>query len=1483
MDVVVEHRLPGRLRVAIEGIRNEPVRALQLESRLAQIDGVLTGRCSARTGRALVCFDPRIISESQIVQDIGAWLTRRPDVAVPAAAVAAAIESSRIPMDALMPRAAALPVTDTNPYLVPAVASSGLLAVLAVKRLLVGRSALATAPWTLWASAAVAIASGYPALRDSAEQLIRTRKASPDLWLGLVALGFAAIRENIVALSAITALHIAMYRRHAVLAAPEDTVSSPELARHSQRMGRLSLWLTPATLLFTRSPLRALAVALAANPRPALLAHKYRWAQAEREAWDQHLLTHTPGGLSALAVANTIVFADDEIVRSGDFDWQIHPVSDHSDKGKVLALAASLVKANAEHPWRPSLLQRARAQRRTLHAAFDVTQETEGIRGRVQGYDMMLGTRRYIQQRGVDDTTVLMAQRRLQRQGYEAQVLVVDQQPVAVLACRREISPIWQQTLETWANAGYQTVALRHRGPLADHLGSWTPDQLQGHVETGATSIWIGRGQPPLSHPRLIPVHMDDASRLPETLAFCRTRTRFVSSETRTVRLWNLLAVTLALAAPVSAPFLAIAGDVVAMYLLAAQHWRTRSARARPRQAMQRTAAEAIESFHAMSAAAVMRKFDTGPKGLTLHQITERQALWGSNVLVPPSAPPAWRLFIQQFRELSTLILLGTAILSFMTGERFSALCMLCILILNAAVATWQEKRSTAVILALKTDEPLTSTVIRDGREHMVSTTDLVPGDIVLLAAGDKVPADIRIAESWGLETSEAMLTGESLPVMKQATTLTEQTALADRDNLLYMGTAITRGRCKGVVVAIGAQTQIGTLESLVNTREEKPTFLQTRVTQISKRFVVGAFVAASVVAVTGFMRGMPPMSLLISSVTLAASAIPEGLPLTITVALTAGILQMTRRRAVVKKLDHLESLGRVTVICCDKTGTLTRNEMTVKELVTVGQRLPMSNRSALRHPDTAQLLTIGVLCNNAQLDASGQPSTGDPMEAALLAAAAQAGMQANAWKRQREIPFDASTRSMSVVCEEHEQTNVVCEDGARPLRCSVFTKGACEIILTKCTHYLQDGVPHPLSTEVEDRIRNENVQLANQALRVLAFAYRDVAADENPMEATDENLVFVGLMGMLDPPRDGVFDSIQRARRLGIRPIMITGDHPLTARAIGHELSIFCTGDQILTGLDIDRMTPDMLDREVVNTTVFARVSPQHKLQIVQAFQRIGEVVAMTGDGVNDAPAMHSADVSIAMGSKGTDITKGAAGIVLLEDHFHSIVDGVIRGRAIIGNIRRAMGCLLAGNLAEVIVTAVSIVIGLPMPLIPLQILLMNILTDAVPAMVLATGSQTDVPDQPYRDVIDAALYKTVVIRGCVLGLGAVAVFASALAAGMSLPLAQTMTYASLVVGQLILTAAWRQYEQVRKVRLHTDRVLLGASIGSWLALAATIYVPALRAVFATVPLRLHHWGIVLVVTGALAWCSQWWISRSVPVRIVPSPSVVPTFAQSM
>ena len=693
---------------------------------------------------------------------------------------------------------------------------------------------------------------------------------------------------------------------------------------------------------------------------------------------------------------------------------------------------------------------------------------------------------------------------------------------------------------------------------------------------------------------------------------------------------------------------------------------------------------------------------------------------------------------------------------------------------------------------------------------------------------------------------------------------------------MLYMGTHITRGKCLAIVVQTGKNTEMGHLLALLSEDEDHTTPLQKQVTAISKKFMKGALVVGAIVFITGLLRGIPITEMVTTSVALTASAIPEGLPIIITFALTAGIFRMANKKALVRKLSALETLGRTTVICSDKTGTLTKNEMTVKRIVTIDKEFDVTgdgynpegtiiglNQGKIVSEEVDQLLKISLHCNDSGLyQEDGRWNVkGDPTEGALLTLAAKSGLlkeNYSHWKRAGEIPFDSASGKMSVVCHEGEH-----ED-----QCIVMSKGSVEKLLQHCTHYQKDGQIYPLTEKIRRQMMEKNDTLASQALRVLGFGYRELEKFNGKMEDVDQSLIFVGMVGMIDPPKPEVEKSIREAVELGIRPVMITGDHPLTALSIAKQIGIYNDNKKVVTGQELDRLADEELKAIIDDIAIFARVTPEHKLRIVTVLQEKGHIVAMTGDGVNDSPAIKKADVGIAMGQTGTQVTKETADMVLKEDHFGSIVDGVKEGRTIIGNIRKAIGCLLSGNLAEILASSVAVMAGMPLPIVPVQILLMNMLTDALPAMILAINPGKKTKETKRQEIIDSTLYKQVITRGAILGVGSLGLFMWNLRMGMPVAAAQTVAFATLVAGQLIQTFSWRQAGSGESINdLKKDRFLIGALGISWLSLLSVIYIPPLAGIFKTVALPLWNWGPILLVAMASALLakpvSKLWISR--------------------
>ena len=875
-------------------------------------------------------------------------------------------------------------------------------------------------------------------------------------------------------------------------------------------------------------------------------------------------------------------------------------------------------------------------------------------------------------------------------------------------------------------------------------------------------------------------------------------------------------------------------------------------------------------AWHAESIDEILARFSINQQeGLHAGQVEILKNQFGPNQLQTRERTPFSLTLFEQFKEFTTIILLGAALLSISTGGFVDGIAMGSILVVNAFIGALQEQKAERVVESLNQFQPPTCRVLREGQEIEVSGIELVPGDIVSFEAGDRIPADIRIIQAWNLEVNEAALTGESFPVEKIADEIELDSPLAERKNMLFMGTDVTRGKAIGVVVKTGMQTEIGHLMSLIKTGEKGMTPLQEKVTAISKTFCKGAVVAGVVVFIIGLIRGLPALEMITTSITLAASAIPQGLPIVITIALSAGVFRMLEKNVLIRKLSSLETLGRTTVICSDKTGTLTKNEMTVKAINTlagdwtvagngyepVGEVFDKGkgrNVEDLQDTDLERLIQIGVLCNDSVLEQTDKTWNvkGDPTEGALLSLGAKFGKTKATltnWTRYHEVPFDSGRGTMSVACKEEEQNK----------DCYLFTKGSIEAILGRSGFYQKRGDIYPLTDEVKHKIIEQNERYATQALRVLAFAYRSVETDE--MEPDENELIYVGMVGMIDPPKPEVEKSIRDAFRLGVKPVMITGDHPITAVSIGRQLGIGGDLEQVITGPDLDQLTDSQLIERIKQVSIFARVTPEQKLRIVTAYQALGHFVVMTGDGVNDCPAIKQADVGVSMGITGTDVTKETADMVLKEDDFTSIVDGIKEGRTIIGNIRKAIGCLLTGNLAEILVTSVAVILGLPIPLVPIQILLMNLLTDAIPATVLAVNPGNKRKLTKQQDIVDKSLLQKISTRGILLAAGAVGLFAYSLSIGTPLIVAQTMAFATLVAGQLVQTFSWRQEGSEEEIREWTkDRYFIMGLGVSWLALASVIYIPVLASLFHTAPLTFAQWIPVLIIAGSISLLSK-------------------------
>lgn len=809
--------------------------------------------------------------------------------------------------------------------------------------------------------------------------------------------------------------------------------------------------------------------------------------------------------------------------------------------------------------------------------------------------------------------------------------------------------------------------------------------------------------------------------------------------------------------------------------------------------------------------------------GLTQKEAKVRLEQYGANVLEGKKKTSALSVFISQFKDFMVIILLVCMVVSALMGETVEAIAIVAIVILNAVMGFAQEFKTEKTMEALAQLAAPMANVYRDGKLQHIPAKDLVPGDIVALEQGDRVPADGLLRQVRCLAADEALLTGESLPVEK------------GNNEQVFMGTMVTQGNGIFCVTATGMQTEMGKIASMIEHTENNQTPLQKRLAQLGKYIVMGSLLICALVTGLGIWRGEEILTMLVSGISLAVAAVPEGLPAIVTIALALGVQRMVKRNALARKLPAIETLGCAGIICSDKTGTLTENKMTVRKLYLAGAedafdisvlkdgKFPLRDR--LQH-----LLEVGVCCNNATLD------VGDPTEIALLKVAVENGfdMESCAQHNRRiaETPFDSDRKCMSVV--------VAKPNGEKFL----FLKGAPEVVLKKCGN----------SQAVEAAFR-ANQSMCAEALRVLAFAYRKIDDSqwaEFPRKDFEQGLTFLGFMGMMDPPRAEVRSAVETCRRAGIQICMITGDHKDTALAIAKELDIWRPGDLVLTGSELEAMSDGEFERAAVKTTVYARVMPKHKLRIVKALKKAGYICAMTGDGVNDAPAVQEADIGIAMGKGGTDVTREAASLVLLDDNFSTIVAAVEEGRVIYQNIRKFIRYLLSCNIGEVLTMLLAMILGVPLPLVPIQVLWVNLATDGLPAIALGLEpADGDVmnrrPRRSNDNVFSEGLLGMIIIRGILIGLSTLLVFLSVYYASGDLVRARTATFATLVFSQLAHVFECKSEEKsVFEIPLLNNLYLVGAVAVSTLMILSVIYIPALQGIFKTCPLAKSDWYLV-------------------------------------
>lgn len=830
-------------------------------------------------------------------------------------------------------------------------------------------------------------------------------------------------------------------------------------------------------------------------------------------------------------------------------------------------------------------------------------------------------------------------------------------------------------------------------------------------------------------------------------------------------------------------------------------------------------------------------------RGLCSEEAKRRLATEGYNEFSKRKHKSLVVKFLEQFKSFMIIVLVAAALISgavgIHNGEGFTdAIIILAIVVINAIIGVAQEAKAEKSLEALEKMSAPHAKVVRDGSVELIEARELVVGDIVEIETGDSVPADLRLVEAVNLKIGEAALTGESVPVEKSTESIDTTVEIGDRENMAFSSCSVTYGRGRGIVVATGERSEVGKIATMIESVGSRKTPMQERLDKLGKFLAIAALVICAIIFVVGIAYGNDLMTMFMTAVSLAAAAIPEGLPAVSTIVLAIGVQRLAKQNAIVRNLPSVETLGSTTVICSDKTGTLTQNRMTVTHIYTEGA---LSTSDTLNATSTL-LARIAILANDAKLSRSeeGITSIGDPTETSLV----DLGIKHSMFKdeleeheeRIAEIPFDSERKLMSTIHRTPEGGLFVA------------TKGAMDELLAVCDRIVENGKVRNITEEDITRLKGENEAMAEQALRVLAMAYKDIATlpEAVTTDSIECNLVFVGMVGMIDPPRDEVKASVAECRKAGIRPVMITGDHRITAMAIARALGIMLDGDRALTGTDVEAMSDDELYEAAATVAVFARVAPEHKVRIVKAFQRRGNVVAMTGDGVNDAPALKLADIGVAMGITGTDVAKEASDVVLADDNFATIVSAVKEGRRIYDNLLKSIQFMLSTNLGEIMVLFTAVIANWATPLLPIHILWINLVTDSLPALALSVDPAAHnimerKPIDPKQGILTRGFALRIVLQGIMIT--ALVLWAYNIGMERGIDAARTMTFATLAFSQMTLIFSIRSGAEFAFRTLFSNSLLWGAILFVGLLMGVVLFVPSLQNIFHIVELNTTEW----------------------------------------
>ena len=821
--------------------------------------------------------------------------------------------------------------------------------------------------------------------------------------------------------------------------------------------------------------------------------------------------------------------------------------------------------------------------------------------------------------------------------------------------------------------------------------------------------------------------------------------------------------------------------------------------------------------------------------GLKNKEVTERQIKYGKNIIQEGKKENIFIKFIKQFNDFMIIILIIAAIVSAIvskvegTGDYFDSIIIIAIVIFNGIMGLIQEVKAEKSIEALKKMTSPTAKVKRDGKIQIINGEDIVPGDIIILEAGNYIPADVRLANTYNFKVEESSLTGETEPVLKDENEIlnSKKMSLGDITNMAFSGTVATNGHAEGIVIGTGMDTEVGKIAKMIITNESPTTPIQKKLGEVGKTLGIACLAICVVIFIIGIIKNISIMEMFMTSVGLAVAAIPEGLPAIVTIILSIAVTKMAKKNSIIRKLPAVETLGSSKVICSDKTGTLTENNMKVVEIF--GEK--------------NKILELGLLCTNCEITNHGEIE-GEPTEVAIVKAAIENKVDKSEYERVYEIPFDSNRKLMTVI--------VKLNNG----KYRIITKGAPEVLLSKCKFYENNNIKNDLLENYYTKIKNTNERMAEKALRVLGVAYEDIDILPTSIENSkiENNLIFVGLIGMIDPPRKGVKEAVLSCRNAGIKTVMITGDHITTAKAIAKDLGILKEGELAITGEELDKIPEEKLIKDIMNYSVFARVSPEHKVRIVKTFQKTGAVVAMTGDGVNDAPALKKADIGIAMGLKGTDVAKNASDMILNDDNFVTIVEAVKQGRNIFDNIKKAIHFLISTNIGEIVTIFVGLLLGMKSPLLAIQLLWINLITDSLPAIALGLEEpESDIMNKPPRDskksIFADGLFGKILAEGFMIGMLTILAFAIG-NRYYGIEVGRTMAFISLGMLELIHCFNISTEKSIFKSNVFKNKYLIGAFLIGVFLQVIIVFIPSIANVFKLTQLNYIQWIITIIIS---------------------------------